>query len=213
MGVMAAMDIPSDADESRPVIDDMAAYTRVFKPKRVINRNPSRPMITGEDDGSGGGERSKALSKVVPPQKLFSSLSSEGEDEENGPFCPPLATTRKFIELLLFLLLVFSFFRSHCSIDDPACCTSNYYFFILFTGLICFQFYYIILLVVNHLWPSLNCEPSHNLVKFIHKQPVHTHTRINMKTHLANRCEVLSSVFFFYSMCEFHGLLLLELAH
>ena len=90
---MGSMDIPSDADDSRPVIDDMAAYNRVFKPKRAIDRSPSRPTSIGS---GGSTELARAPPKVPPPQKLFPSASSEGEDEENAPVCPPLSTTRRF---------------------------------------------------------------------------------------------------------------------
>lgn len=86
----AAIDIPSDAEDSRLVIDDMTAYNRVFKPKRAIARSPNRLLV-----GSSGTRAPppppplQTNATVRPPQNLFPAPSSEGEEEESGPFCPP----------------------------------------------------------------------------------------------------------------------------
>ncbi|KAH9281229.1 Katanin p80 WD40 repeat-containing subunit B1 [Echinococcus granulosus] len=84
----AAMDIPSDADDSRLVIDDVTAYNRVFKPKRAIARSPTRPMA-GSSGTRAPPPPSQTNATVRPPQKPFRAPSSEGEDEDSGPFCPP----------------------------------------------------------------------------------------------------------------------------
>ncbi|KAL5107525.1 Katanin p80 WD40 repeat-containing subunit B1 [Taenia crassiceps] len=86
----AVMEIPSDAEDSRLVIDDVTAYNRVFKPKRAIARSPNRPMV-----GSSGTRAPlpppplHTNATVRPPLNLFPAPCSEGEDEESGPFCPP----------------------------------------------------------------------------------------------------------------------------
>ncbi|KAL5967039.1 Katanin p80 WD40 repeat-containing subunit B1 [Taenia solium] len=84
-----AMDIPSDAEDSRLVIDDMTAYNRVFKPKRAIARSPNRRTVGSSGTRPPPPPPLQTNATVRPPQNLFLVPSSEGEDEESGPFCPP----------------------------------------------------------------------------------------------------------------------------
>uniref|UniRef100_A0A5K3ESZ4 Katanin p80 WD40 repeat-containing subunit B1 n=1 Tax=Mesocestoides corti TaxID=53468 RepID=A0A5K3ESZ4_MESCO len=78
-------DAPSDVEESCPVIDDVAAYNRVFKPKRTIKRSPSRPTTCPSQQQ----QQPTASTTINPPNKLFPATPSE--DDDSGPFCPPPA--------------------------------------------------------------------------------------------------------------------------
>ncbi|VDM23681.1 unnamed protein product [Hydatigera taeniaeformis] len=86
-----AMDAPSDADDSRLVINDVAAYNRVFKPKHAIARSPNRLPFDGGSTGVPPLPPSSLQANVTTRsmQKLYIAPSSEGEDEESGPFYPP----------------------------------------------------------------------------------------------------------------------------
>ncbi|KAM7542575.1 hypothetical protein Aperf_G00000016508 [Anoplocephala perfoliata] len=104
-----SMDIASESDDPRPVIDDLATYNRVFKPKRAIARSPARvPALSVGGRGGGGGslqQQQQRASKLQPPQKLLPSSgeADDGEEEEEEddncrPFCPPPANVLPDLE-------------------------------------------------------------------------------------------------------------------
>lgn len=80
-----------DEEGSNPVIDDVAAYQRVFKPKRAIERSPTRPATSAATATSQQPQK-KSEAPVLQPKKLLHPSSVEDdEDYDSVPFSPPPA--------------------------------------------------------------------------------------------------------------------------
>nr|CDS26121.1 katanin p80 WD40 containing subunit B1 [Hymenolepis microstoma] len=87
-----ALDIASESDDPRPVIDDLATYNRVFKPKRAIRRSPTRVSAsTTRAVGQQQVPATQSVSSAQPPQKLFLEEDVDVEEEDDAPFSPPPA--------------------------------------------------------------------------------------------------------------------------
>uniref|UniRef100_A0A0R3TXV9 WD_REPEATS_REGION domain-containing protein n=1 Tax=Rodentolepis nana TaxID=102285 RepID=A0A0R3TXV9_RODNA len=90
-----ALDIASESDDPRPVIDDLATYNRVFKPKRAIRRSPPRVTASTTTTTRAVGQQqvpaTQSVSSLQPPQKLFPEEDEDAEEEEedDAPFSPP----------------------------------------------------------------------------------------------------------------------------
>ncbi|KAL7058794.1 hypothetical protein AAHC03_013406 [Spirometra sp. Aus1] len=86
-----------DAILEDPVIDDPAAYNRIFKPKHVIARSPSRSALhssskTNEAPPEDGAPSCSRPMSVKPPRKLASQQPQSSDDD--APFYPPPAAPR-----------------------------------------------------------------------------------------------------------------------